>query len=109
EFARRCDRAIDVRLGSEMNDRARPFLLKYFGYKGLIVYVAVNKSKSRISFQVYEILEHPGIGKRIEDDHPRRFGLHPAADEVRPDESGSAGNDDRVLHQYPSRGFGTPA
>jgi hypothetical protein len=69
----------------------------------------MDKSKSRIAIQIDEILDHPGVGKRIEDDNSRRFRVHPAADEVRPDESGSACNDDRILHHNPSRGFGTAA
>src|SRR4051794_12252226 len=71
EFARGSNRAVDMGLGGEMNDRARLLLLKYLRYERFVVDVAMDESKPRIRFQIDKILQHPSISKRIEDDNPR--------------------------------------
>jgi hypothetical protein len=83
-----------VRLGSEVDDRARAVL----GHQGAdqvgIADVAVHEGVPRIAFDRREVREVAGVGQRVQADQRIGLGSHPLMDEVGTDEAGCAGHED---------------
>jgi hypothetical protein len=58
--------------------------------------VALHEAVSRVALDRSEVRPVAGIGERVEAHHRVALGGQPLVDEVRPDEAGRAGDDDRV-------------
>ena len=88
------DRAVDVRLGGEVDDRVAALDRRRDGVA--VVDVALDELDA-VRRQALEVLAPPGVGELVEHAHRvvRVLG-EPAAHEVRADEPGAAG--DEQLH-----------
>ena len=73
---------IDVRLGGEMKDCARPLFFKERGYERLVVDVALDETESTVGIELGDVLANARVGEIVEHYDSRRFGLHPSADKV---------------------------
>ena len=86
------DRAIDVRLGGEVDDRvgARDCA----GNSGRILDRPLEEREARVVLDVAEILVAPGVGQLVEDDDLVLARAQSHAHEVRADEAGAAADEE---------------
>ena len=65
--------------------------------------VGLDEGEARVGGHVLQALEAARIGQAVEDDHARGGARQGEADEVRPDESGPAGDEERLHARYHTR------
>jgi hypothetical protein len=95
ELARPMDAAVDVALGREVDDRARPVLGQQRVDPGPVADVALDEDMPRIAAQRIQVVQIAGVGERVEGDHALvRLGK-PVIDEIAANEAGAAGDEDR--------------
>ena len=83
-----------VRLGGEVHDDVDTVLLQVAGD---LVGVADVGLDERHPIEAVDVLPHPGVGQHVEsDDVIVRVLVTPVADEVRADEPGRTGDEDRA-------------
>jgi hypothetical protein len=103
------DRAVDVRLGSEMEDALD--VLQDAADKIPVADVAPDELVADVASDVVQVVEVAGVGQLVEVDDPD-VGIcgQEEMDEVAADESGPAGDEDGLAVQLPlrrlGRGFG---
>ena len=81
------DRAVDVRLGGEVDDRLGALDRRRDG--GRVLDRAVHERESRVGFDILEVLATPGVGQLVEHDNFVVVVAQPQADEVGADEAGA--------------------
>ena len=92
------DRAIHVSLGGKIDDGVNGMLVHGSAYRINVANIAAHKDQVRVIFGPFQVLHPTGVGELVVD-HNAVGGvlLQHVVDEVRADESGSAG-DKEVLH-----------
>jgi hypothetical protein len=88
------DRAVDMRLRREVDNRARPCAQQQRPHEVDIADVALHEAVAWIVFQLGQIGEAAGIGQLVQRDDRRAFRLAPVPDKIRADESRAAGDED---------------
>ena len=92
------DRAVDVRLGREVDDRVDLVRLQRLSHRLCVADVALHEGVARIVVDVQQVVQVAGVGQLVVDqDAIVGVLVQHVADEVRPDEPGAAG-DHQVLH-----------
>ncbi len=105
EAGRVVDRAVDVRLGREVDDRLGPPLADERAHGRAVGDVAVHERVARVLRDVRQALQVAGVGERVQHDHPRLRAGERVAHEVAADEAGAAGDEDRAhATSRPARG-----
>ena len=101
EIAGRQDRSIDVRLGREVHDDVR--LLRTSGAATPASAMSpLTKRWRGLSITLAQVLEPAGVGQLVERrDAPVGMRAVRPADEIGPDESGAAG-DENLYHRMPT-------
>src|SRR6185437_13159595 len=92
EVVRAVNRAVDVTLRREMDDRSRPMCDQQLGNEFTIANVALQKSISAIGRNIGEIRGVSGVGQLVEIDDSGSFRSKPLQDEIRSDETCPAGD-----------------
>jgi hypothetical protein len=88
------DRAVDVRLGREVHDRARLVLAKQAHDRRAVADVAAHERVARVAAQRREVAEVARVGELVEVQHRLAGRGDPVEDEVGADEAGAAGDED---------------
>jgi len=88
------DRAVDVGLGREVDDRVRAVAREQVGDERAVADVAAHERVARVAADRREVAEVPRVGELVEV-HDRLAGRRePVEREVRADEAGAAGDED---------------
>ena len=95
ERAGAVDRAVDVRLGGEVQDGARPVRLEDRPHRGRVGDVGLDEDEAGVALAFGKAGAVAGVGQLVHDDDAGRGLLERVADEVRADETGAAGDEDR--------------
>ena len=94
------DRTVDVAFGSQVDDAVDFLLLHQLQDSVEIADIHLHEAIVRLVFDVLEIGQIAGIRKFIEIDDPiLRILVHKQPHDVRPDKTGSAGDDDGTFHK----------
>ena len=102
EGAGALQRAVDVRLGREVDDDLRPPHQR--PGDGGVGDVAMHEAVARVVVEVGQVLAPPRVGQRVEGgDAPVRVRVERVVDEVAPDEAGAPRDDDLNHPCAPSR------
>ena len=96
EIARRFDRAIDVALGREVDDRARRVIAVHRRDGLGVGDVAAHEDDAIAVDDVAQVLEAAGVGEQVEHDEARVRIRERVAHEVAADEARAAGHDPGV-------------
>jgi hypothetical protein len=99
EGGRPVDRAVDVGLGGEVEDRRGPVLVDDLVDRGAVGDVGLHEMEARVLGDVGQALEVPGVGQLVDDDDARPGARERQPDEIRPDEARSAGDDPGIHAQ----------
>ena len=78
----RADGTVNVALGSEMNDCARPVPLKKFPYRIPVRNIAPNQLVTRISRNGVEITQVARVGQLVQVNDRRALGAQPLKNEI---------------------------
>ena len=100
ELARAVNRAVHMRLGGEVHDSTRLVLGEDFADKGAVADIASNKDVARAAIKRSEILWIAGVGELVEVDDGCGLNIDPVKNEVGPDKTGTAGDEDGVFHKF---------
>jgi hypothetical protein len=88
--------SVNVTLGRKVHDGVRPVLSQQAIDELAITDITSYEYVIRVSFYGGKVAQIPSIGQEIEVDHPTLSLRDPIQNEVRTDESGSAGNQNRT-------------
>ena len=88
------DAAIDVALGGEVEDRARPMGREQALDQRAVADVAAHEDVARIGVERLQVLGVAGVGERVQVDDRLVAPGEPVEDEVGADEAGAAGDQD---------------
>ena len=97
ELARTMDRAVDVALGSEMKDRARPMLGQQPSDQGAVADVALNQLAYPRLQKFSDGLSVACVGQLVQHEHRFTALREPVVDEVASDEAGGSGDQQHSL------------
>src|SRR5665213_2468195 len=100
ERRRAMDRAIDMRLGGEVDDRARPVLREESGDQRAVADVAVHEHVARVGRKAREVGGIAGVSQLVEIDHTLVLRGQPVEDEIGADEARAAGDEDHELWAF---------
>ena len=89
------DRAVDMRLGGEVDHRRRPVFPQQAHDQLGVADVAVHERVARVVGRAGEIVEIAGVSELVEADHRRARAAEPFEHEIRADKAGRAGHQDR--------------
>jgi hypothetical protein len=93
EGARAVDAAVDVALGREVHDGARPVLGQQAVEQGAVADVAVHEAVAASPCSAGQVGEVAGVGQRVEVDDRLAGWRQPVEHEVAADEAGAAGDE----------------
>ena len=96
ELPRTVNRAVDVALRREMDDRPHAVFGEESLHERLIADVATDERVPGVAVEGGEIAHVPGVGELVEVDDRLVVGREPVEDEVAADESGAAGDENHV-------------
>ena len=91
------DRAVDMALGSEMKDRARPMLGQQPSDQGAVADVALNQLAYPRLQKFSDGLSVARVGQLVQHEHRFTALREPVVDEVAPDEAGGSGDQQHSL------------
>src|SRR2546428_7561657 len=95
-----------MRLGGKVDDRLNAMLPRHSVHESPIADIPVNKGVARMPLDGSQVFQIAGVAEGIKIDHLRVFPSEEKADEVRPDESRSAGDQNpHSPHPYSVRLF----
>ena len=106
ELGRTVDAAVDVALGREMDDGARPMGREKAVEQRPVADVAADEHMALVAVERRQVLGVAGVGEGVEVEHRLVADRQPIEDEVRADEAGAAGDED---HSRCSRGCIRPS
>ena len=101
-MSRQClslDRAVHVRLRSEVDHGARPVKFEEFIDQGGVSDISPHEDVPRIAFQLRQILRVPGVSQLIQINNGIRLSHHPIEHEIGSDKTGPAGYKDTILER----------
>ena len=88
-----------MRLSGEIHNSTRLVLGKDFADKGAVADIASDKGVARIATKRSEILWVAGVSELVKIDDGCGFNIDPIENEVGPDETGTASDEDGVFHK----------
>ena len=94
EIARPVDAAIDMALGGEVHDGARPVLGEQPVEQRPVADVTLHEHMPRVAAQRIEVVQVAGVGQRVEVDDGLVARCEPVENEVAADEAGAAGDEE---------------
>src|SRR3990172_7762081 len=100
EGAGTVDGAIDVRFGGEIDQPSRAVALDHGGHGSAVSNVGTDKIKPPVAGHILQALHTAGVGQLVDHHHPVFTLSKRAPNEVRSDEAGTAGNDNRVHRSF---------
>src|SRR2546426_947296 len=90
--------AVHMRLGGKVDDRLNAMLPGHSVHESLIADIPADKGVARMPLDVSQVLQIAGVAESIEIDHLRVLPSKEEADEVRPNESRPAGDQNTHRH-----------
>ena len=87
-------------LRCEVHNRPRPMLPQQRTHQLRIADVSCDQLMPPITLQRLQIRRIPRIAQRIEIHHRRASALNPSQNKIRPDKTGAARNQNRVLNRF---------